>query len=99
MARQRKAEATVDSGPQPIAEAVNHEQATGGQADRLEFPPKEHATGHIANPSTVSREPGDDTETERKNGHAAVVGRKKYEQPKDPFDFENMKAGENRVQL
>jgi hypothetical protein len=32
-------------------------------------------------------------------GHAASVEQKKYTPPKDPFGFENIKAGENRVQL
>jgi hypothetical protein len=31
--------------------------------------------------------------------HAGTVERKKWTPPKDPFGFENQKAGENRVQL
>src|ERR1700722_13501913 len=31
--------------------------------------------------------------------HAATVERKKYVPPVDPFGFENIKAGENRVRL
>src|SRR5437870_1551312 len=33
------------------------------------------------------------------NGHAATVEKKKYTPPADPFGFESLKAGENRVQL
>lgn len=33
------------------------------------------------------------------NSHAAAVERKQYAKAPDPFGFENIKAGENRVQL
>lgn len=53
----------------------------------------------------VTHEPANDHQTgnghahQHAQGHAATVERKKYTPPADPFGFESIKAGENRVRL
>src|ERR1700722_6093749 len=88
MAKSRRKTEEVANDPNDVfGEQITERQSAEAVPPTAEPP----VTGHIANPSSTPRDHG--------TSHAAGVERKKYAPPADPFGFENIKAGENRVRL
>jgi hypothetical protein len=83
----------TDFEPEEFESAAHAQEAyrASEQAER-EFAAGHH---HVEN----GERPKPQAEEHAPKGHAAAVDRKKWTPPKDPFGFENVKAGENRVQL
>jgi hypothetical protein len=66
----------------------HHQHAAGVARQEAESPsPSEHSS-HAAHHAP-----------HREHGYSAGIEKKKFTPPADPFGFENVKAGENRVQL
>ena len=88
MARAKKKEAATDFNPAEFDPAMQTEVAAEGQGTVAVDNPQQSTEAGFASQHAPSSE-----------GHAAGVQKKTYTKPTDPFGFENIKAGENRVRL